>query len=112
LSANPADDKIHELHRLRPLAVGELFQRPEPKWIIRNVLRERSLAVLFGQTGSGKTFLALDLALAIVRGQRWFGLRVKPGNVVYVAGEGHLLLRLKAYMARTSADEADLNIAS
>lgn len=98
--APPQDDAAtKESHSLRPLTVEELLFRPAPKWIVRGLMVERGLAVMFGASGSGKTFAALDLACAIARGQHWFGRRVRAGGVIYVAGEGHLKLRIEAYLA-------------
>ncbi|MCC7326369.1 MAG: AAA family ATPase [Burkholderiales bacterium] len=93
---------------LRPRTVDELLLQDSPTWIVRDVLPEKSLGVVFGASGSGKTFLVLDLAATISRkGVRWFGCRVRNGGVVYVAGEGSLKSRLKAYLIRHSvaADE-------
>ena len=57
---------------LRALSVVELVRQPSPRWIVRGVIPERSLGVVFGASGSGKTFLVLDLAATVSRkGMRW-----------------------------------------
>lgn len=94
---------------LRPLTIDELMQRPSPAWIVRNVLLCNSLSVIFGASGSGKTFLMLDMAAAVARGEPWCGRRVRPGGVIYVAGEGHLTLRIAAYLAHHQITPADLS---
>lgn len=58
------------------------------RWHIKGMLPAAELGVLFGAPGSGKSFLAFDLGLAIARGVPWRGHKVKPGRVVYIAGEG------------------------
>ncbi len=93
---------------LRPLRVDELLRRPAPRWLVRGLLPERGLAVMFGASGSGKTFAALDLACSIARGEHWFGRRVRAGGVIYVAGEGHLKVRLEAYMVHHDLDTGRL----
>jgi hypothetical protein len=79
---------------------GEDFAaRPAPPWIIKGVLPEADLGVIYGASGSGKSFIVLDMALAIVRGLPWRGLKVKQGRVLYIAAEGGggVSQRLKAY---------------
>ena len=50
--------------------------------------------MVHGPSGSGKTFVVLDWALRIAGGIKdWRGYKVKPGAVVYLAGEGHHGLR-------------------
>jgi len=57
-------------------------------YIIKGLLPQAALAVLFGESGSGKSFVALDMAFAIARGLRWRGLRTTQGRVVYLVAEG------------------------
>ena len=94
---------------LRPLTVQELLARPYPLWLVRGVLIERALGVAFGASGSGKTFAVFDMAAAIARGVSWFGRRVKSGGVVYVAAEGHLRLRVEAYLKHHGIAPENLN---
>lgn len=64
------------------------LDRPPPKWIIKGVLPQASLAVIFGDSGSGKTFFALDMALSLSTGRPWRGVPVGAGRVAYVVAEG------------------------
>ena len=57
-------------------------------YLIKGVLERQSNAVLFGSWGVGKTFCVLDMAAAIVTGERWFGKRVRQGRVLYLGYEG------------------------
>ena len=84
--------------QVRVLTIAELLRKPPPKWLLHGVLPETGLAVMFGSPGAGKTFAALDLGLSIARGKSWFGKRTKPGRVIYVASEGNLSNRLRAYL--------------
>lgn len=68
--------------------------------VVRGVLHEQSVTLIYGPPKSGKSFLATDLALAVTTGDRdWMGHQVtKPGPVLYVAceGEAGFWKRLKA----------------
>ena len=59
-----------------------------PRWLIKNVLPQADLAVLFGESGSGKSFAALDMAVDIAMGTEWRGMTTKQGRVIYIAAEG------------------------
>lgn len=56
--------------------------------LVRGVLGEGILAMLHGESGSGKSFTALDLGMHVPLGWLWFGRKVTPGAVLYVAAEG------------------------
>ena len=79
--------------------------RRPPTWTIRRWLPAASLVVLFGEPGCGKSFLAVDWACHVAAGLDWNGNRVKPGAVVYLAGEGHhgLKRRFDAWQQRYGA---------
>lgn len=83
-----------------------------PSWIVKGVLPEAELIVLFGESGSGKSFMALDLAGSIARGIPWRGHKVKQGRQVYIAAEGAggFRNRLKAYAAAHELDLSTLNL--
>jgi hypothetical protein len=74
--------------RFWPHSVADLTLLPRRGWLIKKVLREKCLGVLYGPSGVGKSFVALDLALAVASGACWQGCKVLQGDVVYVAGEG------------------------
>jgi hypothetical protein len=73
-----------------------------PGWIVKGVVPQAELMVMFGESGSGKSFAVLDLAAAIARGIAWRGQRSKQGRVVYIAAEGAggFRNRLKAYASK------------
>lgn len=78
---------------------GNMEVRP-PQWSIRDFMEENTFAVVYGASGEGKTFLALDLAASVATGNAFHGREiVRPGLVVYIAGEGHagLARRLRAW---------------
>jgi phage/plasmid primase-like uncharacterized protein len=69
--------------------------QPAPiSWLIKHWLQDNALMMVHGPSGGGKTFLVLDWCMRIASQKtEWCGNRVKNGNVVYLAGEGHHGLR-------------------
>jgi len=72
---------------LRFYSADELRKLPGVAWLVKNVLPDRALAVLYGQPGAGKTFLGLDLALCLSAGLEWAGRRLERTVTLYAAGE-------------------------
>jgi len=74
----------------RLLDVADLIVHIKPiDWLVRGYIENDSLALIYGAPGSGKSFFTVDLACSIATGTDWFGHKVKPGSVYYIAGEGH-----------------------
>ncbi len=82
--------------RYKLLGSADIAALPALEWRVRGVLPATGLAALFGPSGSGKSFLALDLACAIVEGERWFDCRVEAAPVVYICLEGESGFKLRA----------------
>jgi len=88
--------------RFNLVSAFELESRPKaPAWLIEGFLEVNTLALLFGDPAAGKSLLVLDWAASIATGRAWCGHEVKPGAVVYLAGEGYqgLTRRLAAWNA-------------
>lgn len=79
------------------------------EWLIKGVVTRGEVAMMAGPSGCGKSFLGLDLAMAICRGERWFGNWTRKGGVIYQAGEGKrgLFKRLKAYRRENGISLSD-----
>lgn len=77
-------------------------------WIVKGVLPQAEVGILYGQSGSGKTFFVLDLAASIARGAAWRGRKVSACRVVYVAAEARegIKKRMDAYDQFVCADGA------
>lgn len=70
---------------------GEDFfdpKHPPARHLIKNLLPETGLGMLFGPSGSGKSFFALDVAMSVSLDREWRGRRVKGGQVAYICAEG------------------------
>lgn len=79
---------------------GELMKTPNQTWLIKGILPETGLSLLFGPSGEGKSFVAIDWACCVSTGQPWLGHKVKQGHVLYIAAEGSagLKKRVAAWM--------------
>lgn len=75
--------------------VDEFSAQPAPiSWLVKKWLQSQALIMVHGPSGGGKTFVVLDWCLRMASGTAdWCGHKVKAGNVVYLAGEGHHGLR-------------------
>lgn len=75
----------------RPLSV-EWFDDVEPAidapYLIKGVLDQGAMSVVYGPSNSGKTFFAMDMAFHLAIGAAWNGRRVRPAAVLYLAAEG------------------------
>nr|WP_237452106.1 AAA family ATPase [Qipengyuania algicida] len=78
---------------------GEEDSRPALSWLVKGLVPEGGLAVVYGAPKSTKTFMILDMALHIAHGRDWYDLHVKRGGVIYVCGEGEagVRQRMKAW---------------
>ena len=71
-------------------AADLLLNIQPPQWLIKRFVSADSLTTLFGSPGSGKSFIAIDMACSVASGQDWNGNRTATGQVLYIAGEGHV----------------------
>ena len=117
LLAPPATDWL--------VPADEFCAQPAPiSWVVKHWIQEKALVMVHGPSGGGKTFVVLDWCLRASAGiTEWAGHKVKPGSVVYLAGEGHhglrgrvaawkhhnQVLRLNMWLSR---DGCDLNTPS
>ncbi len=65
--------------------------QPSPiSWLVKRWIQDQALVMVHGPSGGGKTFVVLDWCLRIASSTPdWCGNKVRPGHVVYLAGEGH-----------------------
>jgi hypothetical protein len=65
-----------------------LKQVDNPDWLIKDVVEKESLMCIFGKPKSGKSFIAIAMAAAIAKGERFYGNESFSKPVMYVCGEG------------------------
>ena len=83
----PADDWL--------IPADDFSAQPAPiSWLVKRWVQDQALIMVHGPSGGGKTFVVLDWCLRIASSiPDWCGNKVRPGSVVYLAGEGHHGLR-------------------
>lgn len=104
-SADPADwVKVEEPQWSFPLLTPDDCEAQPPKpYVVKGLIGQGDLVVIFGHPSAGKSLLAPYIAYAVARGDRVFGRRVRQGRVLYIAaedGEG-MMARVKAMRRRT-----------
>jgi hypothetical protein len=57
-------------------------------YIVKGLIDQGTMSVVYGPSNSGKTFFAIDLAYHIATGTEWRGRRVHQAGVLYLATEG------------------------
>ena len=77
------------------IPADDFCSQPSPiSWLVKRWIQSQALIMVHGPSGGGKTFVVLDWCLRMASGtENWAGQKVRPGNVVYLAGEGHHGLR-------------------
>jgi len=85
-SAEPTAESKAPRYHFEPVAT--FASTTASAWVIKGVLPQAGLAVVYGASGSGKSFAVLDMALAIAQGRPWRGRKVRQGKVAYIAAEG------------------------
>jgi len=100
------DLSLVKVPRFTPIMPDAFLRRTPPKWLVKGVVPQAGLAVIYGASGSGKTFFTFDLCASIVRGAPWRGMPVVEGRGVYVVAEGAggFRNRLEAYCQSHDVD--------
>ncbi len=71
-------------------SAAELTAKSIPlDWLIKNILEQGSLNLLFGEPGAGKSLFALDWGFCLAAGLSWNDHQTKQADVVIVSGEGY-----------------------
>lgn len=70
------------------LSPGDLDRMPNPRWLVKGLLKINSESWMIGPPGGFKSFVALDIAAHVAGGSPWQGLAVRGGPVVYLVAEG------------------------
>lgn len=104
----PQSNIITKLKAVFGNELGTDYEAPDE--LIEGLLVMGSLAVTYGDSNSGKTFWALAMAAHIAMGREFFGRKVDPGLVIYLASEapGSIRSRMQAMKRHYEHDLADL----
>jgi AAA domain len=60
---------------------------PPRRWIVQDMIPDRTVSILAGDGGDGKTTLVLQLAAAIAGDRPWLGYNPESGGVLFVSAE-------------------------
>lgn len=93
-------------------SAAKLKGKPVPprKWLVQDLIPDRTVTLLGGDGGTGKSLLALQLAVASVTGGAWINNPVAGGPVVYLSAEDdedELHRRLDDILQATGCDYDD-----
>lgn len=83
--------------RFEPISAFKFATLECCAWVIKNIIPEAELIVIYGPSQSGKTFLTLDLLMSVVRGLDWFGNKTTKGRVVYIGAESAYGVKKRLY---------------
>lgn len=94
------------------IPADDFCAQPAPiAWRIKHWVQDQALIMVHGPSGGGKTFVVLDWCLSMASGKpEWAGHKVKPGAVVYLAGEGHHGLRSRVAAWKHHHQAGSLNM--
>ena len=94
------------------VTAGELSRRKPGGWLVKGVLPQADLVVLYGASGSGKSFVGIDIMAAIAQGVPWRGRKTQKGRGLIIAAEGGASVgkRFEAYCRHHNINADDLDI--
>ena len=103
-----------DLPKLTVTRFADIARAPRKLWLVQDWLGAAEFSCVFGKPGSGKSALVGDLACHIAAGWPWFGRRVRPGAVLYVAAERAALVqrRMAAFRIKHGVDDLPLSVVS
>jgi hypothetical protein len=95
--------------RLRMYTAEAIMNRPDPTYLVDQMLAMGETGGMYGDANIGKTFVGLDLAASVATGTDFLGRSVVQGAVIYVAAEGigGIGKRLRAWMQARGIDRLD-----
>ena len=97
----------------RSYTIDELENLPKLDWLIKDILVDGGIATIYGESGSTKSFLAIDLAMHLATGSKWFGLEVNRGiPIIYTALEGFrgVVKRIKGWCKKNNISPSNIFI--
>jgi RecA-family ATPase len=104
MSTTRAAKKLKDdLDKHRLLDYMELMGLPKSRAIVKGLIHEKEIGMIYGSSMAGKSFLTIDMLHSIANGRDWFGYRVNEHHpVVYFAleGKGGITKRMSAIEAK------------
>lgn len=83
-------------------------------WLVKGLIPKTGMTFIYGPSGAGKSFVAVDIAMAISRGEPWRGRKAQRGAVLYLSPDGGGVFenRLIAYAQRHGLAHGDHQVFS
>ncbi|WP_158625898.1 AAA family ATPase [Arsenicitalea aurantiaca] len=104
----PAGPALLPLVTLSDAAASWSEQSTKP--LVKGLLDQSALSVLYGPSNVGKTFVAMDIGFCVAAGMPWGGMRTTQGVVLYVAAEGGAGARKRAAALLRRYPETSANV--
>lgn len=113
-SEHPDPGSLNSRWPSRFLSREQILNMPPPTWLIKNLVPDRTIGVLYGASGSLKSFLAFHLAAACATGapEAFPGYPCKRADAFYIAGEdpAGFKVRLAAWEKHFKAEAGNLQL--
>ena len=105
-SPNRKSEKVRKL-----VSVAELLSEPEEEvaWIVDRMLPAGGISMLVAKPKVGKSTMARNLALAVARGEAFFGRGCECGTVLYLALE-EKRGEVRVHLEQMGASDEDLHL--
>jgi hypothetical protein len=87
---------------------GDLEEGKPKNWTIKGVLGEGEMTTVSGLPGTGKSVITGDAGFHVAAGMDWFGRKVTPGMVAYIAAERRKLTERRMLALREHYDVHDV----
>lgn len=109
----PLPEPAPQKNKMFYIPARDITFNPEDNALVKDVLGQGEMSVIYGASNCGKTFFMTDIALSIARGEDWNGHRVSQGGVMYAALEGARGLsgRFRAYCDHYNLQNPDFPFA-
>lgn len=94
----------------RVMSIATLRRQPKVPWFIGGLVPSGNITVVHGHGSSRKSFIVLDWMLCAATHRKWFDHTVRPGRVLWIAGEGvwGTNSRIEAWALREGLDPDEI----
>ncbi|WP_022687635.1 AAA family ATPase [Sphingomonas phyllosphaerae] len=104
--ADPAEALLRP-NRLRFFNPAECAAEPSRGYIVKGLMAPGDVGCIYGAPGAGKSLISPHIGYAVARGVPAFGMRTKPGLVLYVAAEDARGMKDRVRALRIRHGDAD-----
>lgn len=102
-----ATEALLRPNRLRFFNPAECAAEPSRGYIVKGLMAPGDVGCIYGAPGAGKSLISPHIGYAVARGVPAFGMRTKPGLVLYVAAEDSRGMKDRVRALRIRHGDAD-----